>query len=735
MAGSFIQELKRRNVFRVAIIYIVVSWLLIQIGDVMFPALLLPDWTTTLLVAFLILGFPVAVIFAWAFELTPDGVTRTTDVPEGQSIASDTGQKINYLIIGTLVVAVGFLLAKDFLRTNEPVQPVISVADQSIAVLPFKNQSASEEDAEFFAGGLHDELLTLLSKLGDLKVISRTSVERLDPMLSIPEIGALLGVATVLEGQVQRAGDRLRINVQLIDTAREGHIWANTYDSELSAENVFEVQSDIARTIANALRAELSPDDVDALEVIPTTNTEALEKYLLATQIAKRQTYDALFQAEAYMQEATELDDSFSNAWAGLAHMHGELFRTGAIGLLQYTNEATIAVAKALAIDPKNANALAARGQVQNATGDSLAAEESFREALEIEPGSSRILGMYGEMLRMQGRLEDAKEVLSTGLALDPLSFELLFQLGRTEMYLGHPERNIEMAHRIQEIEPLNINGYVALLQANLWRGRYDEAWPWYVKTLATGPGDYETWAHIGCYMSNLGLPEIADRYLEKARSLGPDEAVVAKCTSTALTNRGQIEQSAALADRMLSKGIGDRWDSDRVLLRAIRDQAFRTGDLAPAITHYRSRRPELFSPTPVISPANATIAADLALLLRRSGNERQAQVLIDATLQWYRQTQPAGVYGYVYGVMEVHLLVLDGEQDLAIAALEEAINGGYRWQWKWDLANPLYDTLRDRPEFQALLMYIAQDMARQREAVLAYPHLGEFDLRDKPAE
>jgi TolB-like protein/Tfp pilus assembly protein PilF len=735
MAGSLIQELKRRNVFRVAIIYIVVSWLLMQIGDVMFPALRLPEWTTTLLVAFLILGFPVAVIFAWAFELTPDGVVRTTEVPAGQSITAATGQKINYTIIGALVVAVVFLLAKDFLRTDGPAQQAVAVADQSIAVLPFKNQSASAENAEFFAGGLHDELLTLLSKLGDMKVISRTSVERLDPTLSIPEIGALLGVATVLEGQVQRAGNRLRINVQLIDTADEDHLWANTYNSELSAENVFEVQSDIARTIANALRAELSPGDEDALGAIPTTNTAALEKYLLATQVAKRQTYDALYQAETYMQEATELDASFANAWAGLAQMRGELFRTGAIGLQQYADGATIAIAKALAIDPKNANALAVRGQVQHATGDSSAAEESFREALEIEPGSSRILGMFGEMLRTLGRLEDAKEVLATGLALDPLSFELLFQLGRTEMYLGYPERNIEMARRIQEIEPLNINGYVALLQANLWRGRYDEAWPWYVKTLSTDPSDYETWGHIGCFMSNLGLPEIADRYLERARSLGPDEPVVAKCTSTTLTNRGQMEQSAALADRMLSMSIGDRWDSDRVLLRAVRDQAFTTGDLAPAIAHYRNRRPELFSPAPVISPANATIAADLALLLRRSGNERQAHVLVDAALEWYRQTQPAGVYGYVYGTLEVHLLVLNGEQDLAMAALEEAINGGYRWQWKWDLANPTYDPLRDRPEFQKLLVYVAQDMARQRDAVLAYPHQGELDLRDQPAE
>ncbi len=223
MSVSFIQELKRRNVFRVAAIYIVVSWLLMQIGDVMFPALLLPAWTTTMLVAFLLLGAPVALIFAWAYEVTPDGVVLTANVSKDESITADTGQKINYMIIGVLALAVVFLLAKNWMTDDEaPIQPT-SVLDKSIAVLPFKNQSASAENAEFFAAGMHDELLTLLSRLGDLRVISRTSVERLDPDLNIPEIGTLLGVATVLEGQVQRAGDQLRINVQLIDTAETSH--------------------------------------------------------------------------------------------------------------------------------------------------------------------------------------------------------------------------------------------------------------------------------------------------------------------------------------------------------------------------------------------------------------------------------------------------------------------------------------------------------------------------------
>ena len=305
MSGSFIQELRRRNVFRVAVIYIVVSWLLMQIGDVMFPALLLPTWTTTMLVAFLLLGAPVALILAWAYEVTPDGVVRTEDVPLDQSITADTGQKINQMIIGVLTIAVIFLLAKNWMTGDEASLQPTSVLDKSIAVLPFRNQSASSENAEFFAVGVHDELLTLLSRLGDLRVISRTSVERLDPNLNILEIGALLGVATVLEGQVQRAGDQLRINVQLIDTAEEGHLWANTYDRELTAKNVFDVQSDIARTIANSLHAELSASDEEVLSAIPTGNIEALQRFMLGQQHLNRSTFASLKTAGTYFQEAT----------------------------------------------------------------------------------------------------------------------------------------------------------------------------------------------------------------------------------------------------------------------------------------------------------------------------------------------------------------------------------------------------------------------------------------------
>jgi TolB-like protein/Tfp pilus assembly protein PilF len=733
LAGSFFQELKRRNVFRVAIVYVVVSWLLMQIGDVMFPALRLPDWTPTLLVAFLILGFPLVVVFAWAFELTPDGVTRTKEVPEDQSITADTGRKINYMIIGILAVAVVFLLVKDLLLQDGPAPPTVEVSDRSIAVLPFKNQSASAENAEFFAGGLHDELLTLLSKLEDLKVISRTSVERLGPDLTIPEIGILLGVATVLEGQVQRAGNRLRINVQLIDTAAEGHLWANTYDSELTAENVFDVQSDIARTIANALQAELSPSDVAALQTVPTTSTAALEKYLLAMQVAKRRSYDALRQAEAYLVEVTDMDASFAAAWVGLAEIRGELFMTGAIGLQRYLDDAGLAVQRALELDPRSAGALAERARVMTAGGQAELAEQSFRTALQTEPHNSNVHDNYGEWLRMRGRLEEARTILEAGLEYDPLSPNLLFQLGRVEMYLGNPEGNIEIGRKILEIDPSVVYGYVAQLQGNLWRGDFDEAWPWYVKTVAADPEDYETWAHMALFLDDLDFPDYADRYLARATSLDADAPVVIKCTTMILSNRGRTDEAIALAAKSLDAGIDDRWESDRVLLRAVRDKALDSGNLEAAVEHYRQRASSLFAVAPVVTEQNINKVADLALLLQAAGDSARAERLLSSARSWYARTQPPGVYGYIHGLVLAELQAVAGEDDAALTTLQQAIGNGYRWQWKWALANKNFDGIRSHPSFQQLVRELQADIAQSRVDLEAIPDQGEFDLRDAP--
>lgn len=734
MTGSLIEELKRRNVFRVAIIYVVVSWLLMQIGDVMFPALRLPDWTTTLLVAFLLLGFPLVIVFAWAFELTPDGVVRTTDVPPEQSITSATGQKINFVIIGALVVAVTFLLAKDWL---EPPAPIASaaVADQSIAVLPFKNNSASTENAEFFADGLHDELLTLLSRLDELRVISRTSVEHLQTGLTIPEIGALLGVATILEGQVQRAGDRLRINVQLIDTANEGHLWANTYDSELTAENIFDVQSDIARTIANALHAELSPDAEKLLDKAPTMNTAALENYLLGVQISKRNTFGAIEEAINYLRQATRLDPGFAQAWAALAKVYSQALRTGAITRDEYIREVEPVIRTALALDARLPTAHAQQALLQMALNDMTGAEQSFRQALELDPDDPGTVVEYAFYLRDEFRFEDAIELLDEAIAGDPLNTELLFQLGKAYLHAGKPQRTLEYAARLREIDPSIISGYSLAGQSYIWSGDNAKAANWALKGIERDPSDYEQWATFSLTLESLGEPALADRYLQRAAEIGPGEPAVLMCRTLLLVARGEHDAATRIARKALQDRLDDRWGSDLVFLRTVRDAALATDNVSDVLELYRERAPRLFAAEPVVTGDTLEHAADLVLLMRHAGEEEQASRIIAAALDLYDRINPQRARGYGSKIIDVELLALDGQVELAMERLREAVDSGWLFAPMYFVQGRNLEALQDQPGYPALVARLEARLLEQGAEWRATPVTSDFDLRDAPSK
>lgn len=730
MSGSFIRELKRRNVFRVTAIYVIVSWLLMQIGDVMFPALRLPEWTTTMLVAFLLLGFPIAVILAWAYEVTPEGVKRTKDVEPGESVTHITGRKIDFIIIAVLAVAIGFLIAKVWFEDDTAPPGIASIPDKSIAVLPFANISADEENAEFFAVGVHDELLTLLSNLGDLRVISRTSVERLDPTLSIPEIGALLGVATVLEGQVQRSGNQLRIIVQLIDAEKEDHLWATTYDRELTAENVFEVQSKIAKTIADSLHLQLTSNDEALLNTAPTRNTEALQRYMLGRQFQKENTFESLRLAESYFKEATELDPEYAQAWTAIAGTRNDMFDTGMISVQEYIAVAEPAITISLKLDDRVPETYAQMAGLSWRSGKLDEVETTFKKALELNPRDSISLSNYGRYLRQTGRPQEAIPILERALDGDPISTSILFQLGKAEMYSGHPEKLIRYSERMLKIDPASIDGYVGHLQAYASTGRYDLMWPWLMKAMTMDPEDFELPAHTGLNANLLGDPDLADRYLDRALALGPGEPAVLKCHAQVLAERGLFDEALAIARRALEANLDDRLNSDSVFLRLVRDGALRSGDFGDARSWFQKRHPELFTDLPEITADNVVAAADLVLLLRRAGQPEVADRLVDAGLSWYRATQILGVYGNLARISRTQFMALKGDKKSALESLEDAADKGWGNVWQWDTSNENLASLRNEPEFQAIMAQLEDDMATQLKAIQALPDMGEADLR-----
>jgi TolB-like protein len=319
--AQFFRELKRRNVYKVAIAYAVVAWLLIQIASILFPTFEAPVWVMKVFVAIVVLGFPIALIFAWAFELTPEGIKRSEDVAPSVSITHRTGRK---LVAGIAVPAVmaAALLAYQLLReprsttSDSNSAPSAGIPDKSIAVLPFDSLSEDKANA-YFAVGVQDEILTRLAKVRDLKVISRTSTQQYQSKPgNVAEVAKQLGVAHLLEGSVHKAGDAVRVNVQLIKADGDSHLWAETYDGKLT--DMFAFQTDVAQRIAKSLEATLTGREKQAINHIGTKVPAAYDAYLRGLALRNAQSREEQNQLLAYCRQAVALDPNYAAAWSGV---------------------------------------------------------------------------------------------------------------------------------------------------------------------------------------------------------------------------------------------------------------------------------------------------------------------------------------------------------------------------------------------------------------------------------
>jgi TolB-like protein/Tfp pilus assembly protein PilF len=433
---NFFAELKRRNVYKVAVAYVVVAWLLIQVATQVFPFFEIPNWAVRFVVLLLILGFPVALILAWAFELTPEGIKRAEDVDPNESIRPRTGRKIVGITIALAVIATG-LLAFRFLRPKAEATAVrattsasaaatapTAIPEKSIAVLPFENLSDEKQNA-FFTDGVQDEILTDLAKIADLKVISRTSVMQYKnaAVRNLREIAQQLGVAHVLEGSVQRAKNRVRINAQLIDARTDAHLWAQTYDRELA--DVFAIQSEIAETIAEQLQARLSPSEKAAIAKPPTTDLVANDLYVRARQLddlandpgAKK----SLLEAIRLLEEAVKRDPRFVLAYCLLCETHLDLYWGGFDHTLGRREQARLALERAEAIEPDAGGVHLEKGvYAYHGFRDYDRARTEFELARYLLPNAPKIYMHIGAVDRRQARWEDALRNFDRAADLDP---------------------------------------------------------------------------------------------------------------------------------------------------------------------------------------------------------------------------------------------------------------------------------------------------------------------------
>jgi len=482
---NLFNELKRRNVFRVGIAYAIAAWLLLQMSDILVPLLDLPESAQKLILLLLVIGFIPALIFAWAFEMTPDGIKKEKDVDRQASVAPKTGFKLNIAIIGMLVIALGYFVWESRFaieQTDERVevvqdaliQPVSEVIEKSVAVLPFVNMS-SDPEQEYFSDGLSEELLNRLAQNDQLRVAARTSAFQFKGQnIDIIEIGKKLNVANVLEGSVRKSGNRLRITAQLIQVDNGFHLWSQTYERE--ADDVFAIQDDISSAITKALEIELGAAAETSSEQ-PTQNLEAYNLYLQARYLLAKRGEQNMRKADELFMQATTLDPDFSLAWSGMA-FNAALLSSWSFDRLQSESfERTMFAAnKAIELDPMNAEAYTAIGRTMDFSSDWVKARENFEHAYRLEPNNVGVLNLYGDFLTVMGDFDKAIELEQRAISLDPLAPVHAFDIAWILLQMGRPDEAVNSARRAVYLAPENFKYRGGLIFILLGTGAFDEA-------------------------------------------------------------------------------------------------------------------------------------------------------------------------------------------------------------------------------------------------------------------
>jgi TolB-like protein/Flp pilus assembly protein TadD len=677
---NFFAELKRRNVYKVAVAYAVVAWLLIQVTTQVFPFFGLPNWAVQMVVLAMVIGFPIALVLSWAFELTPDGIKREGEIAPRRSSTRQTGRKLTALIIVVAALAAG-VTAFRFLhseRGNAERQAALAaeIESKSIAVLPFENLSEEKANA-YFADGIQDEILTRLSKIAELKVISRTSTQHYKGApKNLPEIARQLGVAHILEGSVQKYGDAVRVNVQLIKAANDSHLWADTFDRKLT--DIFLVESDIANAIADQLQVHLTGREKQVIAAKPTDNPDAYDAYLrgLAYTLRTQNTPANYLGAQKYFREAIRLDPKFALAWALLSYVDARGYHTTNLQpTVALREEARQAFETALALDLNLGEAWVAKGYYHyGCVNDFETAERCYEQARKFLPNSSRIPQSLAFVARDQGNWERAESYFNEAERLDPRNVNLLTRHAQFYIAMRRFPEALRKLDLILEIVPNDIDALV------------EKA------AIAQAEGD---------------LPRAAT-LLAQVQPAAGDPTAWEQIAYQAILERRPAEIISRLKE-LLAKpdpGVGYLNGELRFWLGWAQEVG---GDHTAAQETWREARTELEAFFKE-QPENWSILDDLALIAAGLGEKAAAFTLIERAIALHPIEKDAANSPQSIDIL-ARLAARLGEPDRAITALEKILsipcNGGLATGMPLTPAllrlDPMFDPLRNDPRFQKL--------------------------------
>ncbi len=658
---SFISELRNRHVFRAAFAYMVVSWLLVQVADLLLEAFAVPPWVFRSFIVLLAIGFPVALILSWFFEMTTAGLVRSADLPKMEAELNAFRRYLNPIIISMLSAAVILFAIDKFGWINGPMEETPAIASKqhySVAVLPFVNRSGYAESA-YFVDGIHDDLLTMLAKIKALSVTSRTSVMRYrDSTKSIPEISAELGVNYILEGGVQRDGDQIRVNAQLIDTRHDDHVWAETFDRELSTESVFAIQSSIARAIAAALNAELTSSDEHILDDIPTESLAAYDSYLLGRQGLLGFSPESYEAAVEHFETAIALDQSFAGAYAGLCQAHLGLYQYSSnIG---YFNTAQTACDEALKIEADRTEVHIALGTLYRHHGDYQQAEDEQRQALASEPQNVEAMIELGTALALQNKLREAEKTFLQAEKLQPEHWPV------HDALFGFYRQNDDQPKR------------------------YELAVKHALRVVELNPKNASAWNNLGTAYHSLQQFDAAEAAWDRVLELEP--------TRSAYTNRGlQYFYEGRYADsaEMQTKAIELAPDDHRAWGRLAESYRAMGGNWEKQNAAYLTAI-DLAEHMLQINDQDWRTSGMLATYYANTGQHEKAKTIAAASLENSTRNPEALLYAAL-------VYLATGEQELTLSTLEEMVerDDSYR---NYAVQEPDFKALKGNERFDRLV-------------------------------
>jgi TolB-like protein/Tfp pilus assembly protein PilF len=718
-ALSTVLELRRRKVFRGIGFYLVGAWTLLQVAEVVVEPAGLPSWTLTALLYVAVVGFPLAVWLAWRYELTEHGLVRTRPATDADSAADYSLKTSDYVIFAAMVAVVAAILwqglsdIRSAAERTEERQQVAAEAEReavenSVAVLPFTDLSLDGDQA-FLGEGIADTVLHVLSQVKGLTVTARTSSFAFrDRNLTVDKIAAELGVAHILEGSVQRAGEQVRIIARLIDARNGRELWSGNFDR--APGQIFAVQDEIAGEVVTALSVTLLEDDRERLADQYRPDLEAYENYVIGRRELDKGTADSVTRAVTRFQKAIEIDPDYALAHVALANAKrtaGEV--TGGSGdFNEIRKEAQRLVERALELDPTLAEAWDTKAMLYAEEKEFEKSAAAIRKALELNPNSADAWAGYWNYLLLIDEKEAALDAIRKAVELDPESSRYQASLARQLFDLGRAEEAIYVLKENVRRHPESPNVYLTLAR----------------------------------YLNQTGKPGEAMWYIQSIHRRDPNSIPVLTAVAMQYWQLWDFEQALETFDRLIERAPEDldarQWAA---WLRDDLDEAIRVGELEIAqrpmfwypkmqqadslalagrwegvIELVTQAYPDLMSDTPTINDWSQWGARRLAGALLKTGRQEQAYRLIDATLEHIQRSRKLQAGGWMAGPEDALLYALLGDDDAALRALDAAISQGWMFYSHAVIRDPALDGLRENPRFMALVDRLQQNLARERQ-------------------